>query len=841
MSFLRTRRGVVLVGIAAVLALFLFRPGAARLKNRITGSISSALQRPVEVGSVQVRLLPRPGFDLDSFVVHDDPAFSAEPVLRAQEVTAYLRLGSLLRGRLEVSRLVLTEPSLNLVRNSEGHWNLESVLEHARQTPVAPTGARGASGRHAFPYIEADRGRINFKLGSEKKPFALTDADYALWQDSDSSWGMRLKAQPLRTDLNLSDTGTLRVNGTWQRADSLRNTPVEFSAEWEKAQLGQVTKLLSSQDRGWRGTVRVNVRLSGTPGDLLIDSTAALEDFRRYDIVADSSLALRTHCTAHYSSVDRGFHEVDCESPVGDGSLSVKGNIARVLAPPKYAFALHAEKVPMSAALALARHVKLDLPRDLRVAGTLDADLSAATEGDARNRGVAFAGTGSTEGLRLSSVSNKTDLLLDRVPFDLVSGSRPAQRPHNGVNAFARAEPESAHLVVGPFHPDHASPLTVVGWVWRQGYSFSVNGDSTVQHLLQSARTVGLPVPQPTADGIAKVDLQIAGDWTGFAAARITGSAQLKATRIELRGLGGPLEVASASVTLKPDRADVQNLSATVGGSHWTGSLSLPRPCAALPGCAIAFNLQADQLSTERISKFVNPGLSAPWYRFLTPEANAGPPFLMRLNAAGKFATNQLVIHGFNATHVTANLSVQNGLLRLNDLRGETLGGRHRGSWEVDFSAKPPAYTAEGTFEHVALAELAAAMHDDWITGQGNADYKLKASGRNVPELLEAASGKLRFDMTDGALKHVLVENIPLGVRRFSGDLAFRGGEFTIEDAQLDSSGSSYSVSGTASLSREVNFKLVHDKNSGLNITGTLEEPHVSAVHAPATEAALKH
>src|SRR5712672_2200315 len=107
--------------------------------SRIIFSISSAVGRPVDVGSVHLRLLPRPGFDLDNLVVYDDPAFGAEPMLRAGEVTADLRLTSLVRGRLEIARPDLTEPSLNLVRGANGRWNLGVLLQRAAQTPLAPT------------------------------------------------------------------------------------------------------------------------------------------------------------------------------------------------------------------------------------------------------------------------------------------------------------------------------------------------------------------------------------------------------------------------------------------------------------------------------------------------------------------------------------------------------------------------------------------------------------------------------------------------------------------------------------------------------------------------------
>ena len=151
MNFLGSRRGKIAVVAAVILALLSMRPGAGRLRTQIVRSISLALERPVEVASVSLHLLPRPGFDLRGFVVHEDPSFGDEPMLRAEQVTASLRLTSLFRGRLEISRLSLTEPSLNLVENSAGHWNLENLLERADRTPVAPTSKSKKEIRPGFP------------------------------------------------------------------------------------------------------------------------------------------------------------------------------------------------------------------------------------------------------------------------------------------------------------------------------------------------------------------------------------------------------------------------------------------------------------------------------------------------------------------------------------------------------------------------------------------------------------------------------------------------------------------------------------------------------------------
>src|ERR1700692_323300 len=214
-KFLRSKRGMMAV-VAIVLVLFLFRPGVYRLRNRIAISIGNALGRRVAIDNVRFHLLPRPGFDLEGLVIYDDPAFSAEPMIRAQDVSAAIRFRSLLRGRLEIATLSATEPSINLVRNDHGRGNLAILLERNAQIPAAPTEKRAFERRPAFPYLEAAHARINFKIGQTKKSYALMDADVALWQDSENSWSARIKAAPVRTDFNLTDTGIIAIDGKWQ-------------------------------------------------------------------------------------------------------------------------------------------------------------------------------------------------------------------------------------------------------------------------------------------------------------------------------------------------------------------------------------------------------------------------------------------------------------------------------------------------------------------------------------------------------------------------------------------------------------------------------------------------
>jgi uncharacterized protein involved in outer membrane biogenesis len=225
----RTKRRVVWIYLVlvALLLLALAPPllNVNRLRRRIAESMSASLGRPVHMDRVTVHLLPVPGFTLENLVVSEDPAFGFEPTIRANTVEATLRPSSLWRRQVEFSTIRFIEPSLNLVRNPDGKWNLQSLLMHAARVNTAPTAQRKAGPQPRFPYIEATGARVNLKLGNEKKAFSLTDADFALWLPSPQQWRLRLEAKPARTDTNIADPGTLRLEGSLERAATMADVP----------------------------------------------------------------------------------------------------------------------------------------------------------------------------------------------------------------------------------------------------------------------------------------------------------------------------------------------------------------------------------------------------------------------------------------------------------------------------------------------------------------------------------------------------------------------------------------------------------------------------------------
>ena len=110
----RGRLWLALALLAVALAALIVPPWISvnSYKSRITRLMAASLGRPVRLSSEELRLLPRPAFVLTDLTVDEDPAYGVEPVLHANAVTAYIRLLSLWRGRLEIGTLSVDEASV---------------------------------------------------------------------------------------------------------------------------------------------------------------------------------------------------------------------------------------------------------------------------------------------------------------------------------------------------------------------------------------------------------------------------------------------------------------------------------------------------------------------------------------------------------------------------------------------------------------------------------------------------------------------------------------------------------------------------------------------------------
>ena len=404
-SLTRRHTGIALALVLTLLITAVAPPfiNMSRYKRQISSSIGSSLGRPVHIDNVTLDLLPMPGFTLENFVVGEDPAFGSEPVIRANTVRATLRVSSLWRRRVEFSKISLDNPSLNLVHLPDGRWNLVSILLQASRMPAAPTAQHTAGPAQRFPYIQATGARVNLKLGLEKTPISLTDADFALWLPEPERWHLRLEAHPARTDTATTDTGLLRAEGTLGRAATLNTVPVDLKGTWTAAPLGAVSRLISGRDLGFRGTMNLRAQVQGTMGVNQLESHLAITDLRRADFVPAHMLDAEIACQAALTDVFHAVTHVRCSWPADSVStgLTLTGALPDLRQPATAALTATLKDVPAAGLLEALRMISSRVDPGLALTGRIDGQLLCCGAGTEPLDAV--SGQGQVQGLLLRS------------------------------------------------------------------------------------------------------------------------------------------------------------------------------------------------------------------------------------------------------------------------------------------------------------------------------------------------------------------------------------------------------------------------------------------------------
>jgi len=832
-------RNKVIIAAVVLLAVAIFVPpniNGVRFRDSLAGSLSSALGRQVKIGQVKYRVFPRPGFDIYNLQVMDDPAFSAEPLLMCGKVAADLRLASLWHGRLEIANLKLTDdaaaPSLNLVY-SNGHLNLESLLQRVEQVPSAPTAKRQAEQRPRFPYIEASGGRINLKVGPEKKPFTVANTDFAVWLAAEDVWHFRLEGQPIRTDMNLNDTGTLRLEGDLRRSPNLPKIPLKVNVAWEKAQLGQLSTLLTGRDKGWRGGLSGSAQLSGTASNFHIVASTQLDSFRRYDIDRNEMPRLSTRCLGDYihESV-----EMKCDTPLQSGGVLLTARWS-AKTPRDYDLSMVATRVPLSMITTFARHARRTLPDDLTASGDLNAAFGFHSHNGVRN----WHGTGMTSAFIIQSGVVDKPFPVSPVHFHVGPAentaqfltpkkSRPKQQPENATTDTFSIDAFSVQL--GP------ASAQVQATADGSTYWIGVKGMVPLERLLDLGRVAGFQSSISNTTASAVVDLNISGPWANFAPAHVRGTAHLQNVASWIPGIKDRLVITEADAQLSEVELVLTHMNAQFEHTPvaFGGSINVPWSCPGNKGpCPLEFDLHSDTLAMADMGKLLgvtDRGWTIPFFS----DSSKLPDFrAVGTLSIGQFSVAQLPLEKF-----TAHVEVGDKALLVSRISAKLGGGAAQGEWHADWSTSRPRFTATGNASGVAMDHLddkepEVALATSWVTGRADLNYSLRFEGASPEEMANSVNGRVEFLVSNGVSRSLQLDAKPLKFQSLQGAMEIEKQTLKVLPSKIKTENRIYDMSGTVSLvDKQAQLKL-RNSGSSWDVTGALDKPEIAS--PPRTEA----
>ncbi|HEY6293116.1 MAG TPA: AsmA family protein, partial [Terriglobia bacterium] len=757
---MKTRRYArfALLALAVLLVAWLLPSvfSAERYRHRLASYLEQVLGRPVKFGTISLKLIPRPGFSIDNATVLEDPAFGSEPFARVDHIDCDLNVLNLLRGRISLARLRLQGAAINLVRNASGRWNVERFeASPGPPLPGSPTAAGLA--------IQVEDGHLDFKIGADKKPFAVTDVSGRLSLDRRRrAVDFDLTGSPVRTDIGLPSPGAIQFQGKWAPGPEGEGA-LNATLRTRGALLYDWIPLVAGGNPGIYGMMDAEAQVTGSVSLLSVEAQAKLTQVRRWESLPPSgdlplslSLKVRFDRRAAKASIEQ------LEAVFGGSQLGLTGTIVQLGSNPvlDLSAAITHSRLEDLATLAgrVAGH-----PLSLAYLGPVG--LLGSVNGIIAVQGAwsepSFSGSVSASGARLvvggaSLPVSDANLRLDGREIDLlpltISATPRLAVVAEGVlrlrdsvvpRAFPRAR-RAAKSGPGPARPP--------------GYQLTLSAHSVPAHEVVSfARDLGLSRARALdAQGALTVDLTLTGTLWPPARPALSGLAELDSGLLWVPGLVQPLEISEARISLDGDRLSIDPLTASFAGSALTGRLShagarsepwtFEARASAVDLTQVlpefeAFGHPAEPTWFERI-----PGLST-----LDARRLAGTGLFNALHAEGEFSTPVLAYRGVTLRDFRGRAEISHRLLRLTSASFRISSGRGRSSADIDLSGPVPHLSAQFDLTGLRVENWTSHLPPQLADLRGAAAFsgRFVTAGTSRAQLETSLEGTARLRLTN--------------------------------------------------------------------------------------------
>jgi AsmA family len=845
-----------------------------RVHRYLIAHLERTFGRPVEVRHFNLLLLPSPRLDAERVTIGEDPAFGREYFLRAEYLTAGLRWTGLLRGHFQFGTLSLSRPSLILVRNNEGRWNLERWLPPAKPNPGDIVSVYGppapVTPANGLQKINIDDGRINFKILDEKLAFAFIGVSGSVEQVSSGRWQLRLEAQPWRSGVALQSTGTVMVRGD-VAGTSTRLQPAEIHVHWEKVSLADLLRLFRGRDYGVRGVfaldgtaksgaVAPGMAPAALPGDWTYEVEARAAQIHRWDLTERSDNPRVNVSLLGRWNVASG--NVRAERLVVETAKSNLRGAANVSAAATPSWGLRVDSAGIQAADVLAwyRAFQPDVDPAISIeqyftgAMTLSGWPLELHDAAFSSEGGEAQVPGLHSSLRIGAVEgglHRATLAVEPVRISYGAQGRGDQPSANaGAGASKRrGAAESRGAVSLAFSHDfekHEGGVSIDGRIEK------------VEDVFRLAEDFGRPLNHGwELTGPANASLRwvwsgvpLHGGWNG----RI----DVINGELQAAGLNQPLQMNKARLEWKDGlrSADVGEIDGF--GAQWSGAIRQTDATDADGNTIWNFQLHADRLDAAELDRWIGPRARPGWLQRLLPSLFGGvtsPPtsaaseLVRRVSAEGELRVDEFTMEKLKLDQVRVVGALHDLHLDVRDAQAQWAGGTVRAKMIAKFLPRP-AYDITAELDRVNLAQLPAPPHAaERFAGVASGTLHLITQGVGREELLERLAGKGDIRVRDVEFRGWNVSASVADGAPIAGESRWSAGEgaFTLKDRgivltglRLEAGSELTFVKGTVSFGQDANLTIRtttdgrrenRTPDAGqhvLKISGPLDVPRIS-------------
>ncbi|PJB69310.1 MAG: hypothetical protein CO093_10745 [Alphaproteobacteria bacterium CG_4_9_14_3_um_filter_47_13] len=198
--------GIIFILIIGVVVVILTTFDLNNYKDRITESVKESTGRELVIsGDIETSFFPVLGFKVSGIQIGNPPGFSDQDFLIVDEAQAGVKIIPLLNQRIELTKIVLKQPGIHIIKKTNGETNLTF---NAVKKPDVKTAGNMQIADLSIGSIEITNAKVIYEdQGSDKTfvidPLNITLPEYSADTVTNIAFNMTLKA---------SDS-TLKING----------------------------------------------------------------------------------------------------------------------------------------------------------------------------------------------------------------------------------------------------------------------------------------------------------------------------------------------------------------------------------------------------------------------------------------------------------------------------------------------------------------------------------------------------------------------------------------------------------------------------------------------------
>ncbi len=777
---------VVLLGGAALIVPHLI--DVNKYHDQIQAQLEKKLGRPVSLGQMSLSLFP-PSFEVDNAVIGEDKSFNTgREFATAEKLAISIKLFPLLRKEVEVNSLELRRPHIELVRNGQGEWNFATlgqpgkpsgkIPEPAPQNnpsqptqsgQQAPSSAKPA-GQFELSNLQITDGQVAITDLQKHQSRAIYDhidlsvSDFAPDQEFSIKAAAHMPGQG-KQEILLDGKG-----GPIKQADLL-NTNFNGNLRMEQVSVGAVQKFLNSESlNGIDAMISGDTKVQNSNGKINSSGDLKLENAQIRKVNVGYPIAVNYEVSDDLSSDVIQIHRAQIK--LGPTPVSITGTLNSKPNPAQMDMKITASNASIAELARLASAFGVAFNQGMEVNGKIDADIQAkgevskpAMNGHLAANELVISGRELPQAVKIGAIN------LALTPDTIRS------------NDFT-ASTGSTNVTVNFALSHYTSPNSMVDAALRAP-------NARISELLNIAKAYGVSaVEGMSGDGLLSLDVHAQGATKDPSALNFNGSGKIQNATLKMPSLTKPLQIRNSDLKFSQNSASIDNLSASLGETNATGSMTLRNFAAP----QVQFTLNADKINVTELQQVYVSTPAAPkradaghdfWQ--IVPTANAEPAntaqpsMLSKMTGGGSINVGTVQQDNLVMNNLHSNVSLNHGLIQLNPVSADLYGGKESGNISIDTRPAQPVYNVNLKTDKVDANKLLSSVSSvkQVLYGILSSNVNATFSSTSAEAIARGLNGSVGLNLNNGKLMNMDLLHELAAVGKFLGGVPGAPKNFT--------------------------------------------------------------